>query len=148
MSGVWIGQARSIGLWTNVNQYVETYINIHPTVIDEPWYHTWRNLITQDQILNKERHFQFIAFRITQNPDATIEACIHKLFDRIPKLLDHIDIVDTNEKGNIQYTYIPYTPISQSNIPSQETSTNLFTVLQETSFASDDPDDESNNCIG
>ena len=136
MSGVWIGQARSIGLWTNVNQYVETYINIHPTVIDEPWYHTWRNLITQDQILNKERHFQFIAFRITQNPDATIEACIHKLFDLIPKLSDRIDIVDTNEKGNIQYTYIPYIPISKSDIPSKETSTNPYLVLQDDTSSS------------
>ena len=62
MSGIWIGQARSIGLWTNVNQYVETYINIHPTAIKEPWYQIWCDLILADQILTKDRHFQFIAY--------------------------------------------------------------------------------------
>ena len=142
MSGVWIGQARSIGLWTNIDQYVETYINIHRTATKEQWYQTWCDLISKDQILTKERHFQFIAYRITGDPDATVETCVRTLFDLIPNLSEHINILDTNDKGNIQYTYVPYIPMSQSTNPSEESSTNPYSVFRRDSSTTDDPEDE------
>ena len=119
---MWIGQARSIGLWTSVNQYVETYINIHPTVTKETWYQTWCDLISKDQILTKDRHFQFSAYWITNNPDATVEMCVQTLFEPIPSLLEHINIIDTNNKGNIQYTYTLFIPMSQTDNPIEESS--------------------------
>ena len=54
-------------------------------------------------LLNKEGHFQSIAFQITGDPDSTVHNCIKSLFHLIPKLTDHIEIINTNEKGNIQY---------------------------------------------
>ena len=87
ISDVWIGQTCSIGLWMNVNQYVETYINIHPTFTKEPWYQTWCDLISKDQILTKDQHFQFIAYRITNDTDVTVEICVWTLFELIPRLL-------------------------------------------------------------
>ena len=141
MSGVWIGQARSIGLWTNINQYVETYVNIHQTAVDEPWYQTWSNLITEDRILTKERHFQFIAYRITHNPDATVEDCINKLFELIPRLSEHINIIDTNDRGNIQYTYVPYIPMSQTDVPEKDIPTvNPYSILQDDASTSQEND--------
>ena len=138
MSGVWIGQARSIGLWTNINNYVDTYVNVHHTPDTETWYHLWRKYVSEDKILDKDRHFQYIAFRITGNADATVKDCVDKLCDLIPRLADHINILDTNEKGNIQYTLLPYTPLSQTDaIPSLQSS-NPFSALQSDSTSSTD----------
>ena len=104
-------------------------------VHDESWYKQWYKLIHKDVILEKERHFQLIAFQITGDPDSTVHDCIQSLFHLIPKLTDHIEIIDTNEKGNIQYIV--------HNKPSvkQNFDNNPYQSLQE----SHDDDDTSTN---
>ena len=102
MSTVWVGQSRCHALWVTIDKYVKNYITEHD-VNDEPWYKKWYKLIHKDMLLDKEQHFQFITFQITGDPDSTVHDCILSLFHLIPKLTDHIEIIDTNEKGNIQY---------------------------------------------
>ena len=59
-------------------------------------------------------------YRITDNPDATVKDGINKLFELILCLSGHINIIDMNDCGNIQYTCIPYIPMSQTDIPEKD----------------------------
>ena len=143
MSGVWIGRKSATGLWLNINNYVQTYVNVHQTPESETWYCLWRKYVSEDKILDKDRQYQYIAFRITGNADASVKNCVDTLFDLIPRLADHIDIIDTNEKGNIQYTILPYTPLSQTDAIPSPTTSNPFSALQSDSIsATDDKNDD------
>ena len=84
-------------------------------------------------ILDKDCHFQFIAFKITGDPDSNIHQCLQSLFELIPDLSNHIEILDSNEKGNIQYIVK-----NQTSRP-QTSDNNLFCLLQ----GINDDDDES-----
>ena len=68
--------------------------------------------------------------------------CVRILFDLIPRLSEHVNIVDTNDKGNIKYTCTPYIPMSQNDNPSEEPSKNSYSVFQGDSSTSDDPDNK------
>ena len=84
-------------------------------------------------ILNKDHHFQFIAFKTTGDPDSNVHQCLQSLFQLIPDLSNHIEILDSNEEGNIQY-------IVKNQASRQQTSdNNPFRLLQ----CSYDDDDES-----
>ena len=55
-----------------------------------------------------------------------------------PHLADQIKIVDTNKQGNIQYKYISYTPLSQTDPPIEQMSiySNPFLVFKSDSALS------------
>ena len=80
MSGVQICQIRSIGLWNHGIFYVKSYINIHHTSRDEQWLQQCHKLITDDKILTKYRHFQYIEYKITGKPGANVAKCITTTF--------------------------------------------------------------------
>lgn len=107
MTGTWIGKNRSVGLWSNINTYVQTYTAVNDISTDEPWLKRWNELITVHKILKKKREYEFIAYVITGNPESTVEECLTTLFSFIPFLDQHIEITATNDNGNIQYTYHP-----------------------------------------
>ena len=126
MSQTWIGKARSLSLWAHINNYVDAYTTIHQTPPDEPWFQRWKELINIHNITKKKRDFEFIAYVITGNPEATVFECIQHIFSFIPELDKHINITSTNTNGNIQYTYTE---------PSEDTS-NRFAA-----FMTDDTSD-------
>ena len=105
MSQTWIGKARSLSLWAHINNYVDAYTTIHQTPPDEPWFQRWKELINIHNITKKKRDFEFIAYVITGNPEATVFEYIQHIFSFIPELDKHINITSTNINGNIQYTY-------------------------------------------
>ena len=105
MTGTWIGKTRSLSLWSHVNDYVNAYTTINKTPQDEPWYVRWKELITVHNIIKKKRDFQFIAYVITGNPEATVLNCLEHLFTIIPDLNHHIQVTTSNTNGNIQYMY-------------------------------------------
>lgn len=110
MSQAWIGKARSLSLWTQIDIYVDSYVSIHQTSPDESWYLRWKELINFHKITKKKRDFEFIAYVITGNPEATVLDCLKYLFTFIPDLDKHFHITLTNQSnGNIQYTYSPPT---------------------------------------
>ena len=65
-------------------------------------------LVKQYKILEK-RDFEFLAFVITGDPDATVLKCI-TIIELIPNLSKHLIIEYTNNNGNVQYRYIPLHP--------------------------------------
>ena len=71
MSGVWVGQTKCHALWVAIDKYVTQYSTDHD-INNEPWYNKWYNLVNKDLILDKDRHFQFIAFKITGDPDSNV----------------------------------------------------------------------------
>ena len=134
MSTVWVGQSRCHALWVTIDKYVKHYVTEHD-VEEEPWYKKWYKLIHKDMLLDKERQFQFLAFQITGDPDSTVYDCIQSLFNLIPKLTEHIEIIDINEKGNIQYI-VHNTPSVKPNLGN-----NPYKSLQDTH----EDDDTSTN---
>ena len=121
MSQLWIGKGRSVTLWTQIDDYVDSYVTIHKTPSDASWFLRWKELINFHKITKKKREFEFIAYVITGNPEATILDCITRLFTYIPDLDNHMHITLTNPtNGNIQYTYTP---------PKTDTTTNRYAAL-------------------
>ena len=127
MTGAWVGRKRCLSLWRTINEYVTTYVNINNTPSDEAWYIRWRDLIDKHNILEK-RDFDFLAYVIVGRPDATVLDCIHTLTSFIPNLSEHITIILTNSKGNVQYSFTPLAPNAN---PSTLTNRNQFSSLQE-----------------
>ena len=127
MTGAWVGKARCLSLWKTINTYVTTYIDIHSISLDTPWVKRWMNLVDQHRILEK-RDFEFLAFVIAGDPEATVLQCINTIIDLIPNLSEHLIIEFTNNNGNVQYRYIPLNPPIQS--VAKLTDDNRFSHLQ------------------
>ena len=105
MTGTWIGKTRSLGLWSHVDKYVQSYSATNNIPQDEPWLLRWNELVSVHNIMKKKRDFEFIAYVITGNPEATVIDCLRHLFTIIPFLDQHIEITAVNNSGTIQYTY-------------------------------------------
>ena len=125
MTGVWVGKARCLTLWNSINDYVNTFVANNDTPDNTPWLQHWKELIGKHKILDK-RDFEFLAFVITGNADATVLDCIQTLTSLIPNLSKHLTIELTNNNGNVQYKYVPLQPIQSV---SKLTDTNPFTPL-------------------
>ena len=103
-------------------------------------------LVNRHKILEK-CDFEFLAFVITGDPDATVLKCITTVIDLIPDLSKHLIIEHTNNNGNVQYRYIPLHPPAQSI--SKLTDENKFSALQSdtdsehVSHNDDEPSDDS-----
>lgn len=105
MTGTWIGKTRSLGLWSHVNKYVDTYSTTNNIPQDKPWLARWKELVTVHKIIKKKRDFEFIAYVITGNPKATVIECLRHLFTFIPFLDQHIEITAISDSGTIQKIY-------------------------------------------
>ena len=129
MTGTWIGKTRSLGLWSTINEYVTRYATVNNIASDEPWLQRWNELITVHKITKKKRDFEFIAYVICGNPEATVNQCLQHLFTLIPFLEQHINITAINDNGNIQYTYTDEEILPLKTVPEQIGNDNLYTPL-------------------
>ena len=136
MTGAWTTKTRSSGLWSHVNTYVNSYSTVNDIDSNEPWLKRWNELVTVHNILKKKRDFEFIAYVITGNPEASIVDCIQHLFTFIPFLDQHINIYAISINGNIQYSYNEDT--TQPAIPEDKEQT-----IDKNRFASLKSDEES-----
>ena len=105
MTGAWTTKSRSIGLWSQVNKYVDMYSAINDINPEEHWLKRWKELVTVHNIITKKRDFEFIAYFITGNPESTVAECLQYLFTLIAFLDQHINITAISINRNIQYYF-------------------------------------------
>ena len=149
MPSKWTGKGSATRLFKDIEKHVLTYTAEHQNEMNSTWFHRWCKLTQKYSILDQDRDFQFIAFILIENPDATVHECFTYLRDLIPELNKSINITNINKYGNIIYTYDPHaytTDItSKPSIAIPEiTSENPFNILQDES-SSHTTDEELND---
>lgn len=140
MTGTWIGKTRSNGLWSNINDYVKKYSDVNNISDDEPWLRRWHELITIHKITKSKRDYEFIAYVITGNPEATVNECLQHLFALIPFLDQHIEITATSVNGSIQYIYHDNELEHKDTPDDEQFDVNRYSTLQQENEANEQAD--------